>query len=162
MLGKTLPAFQLDSGALAASGKTAPHRGGAVLSHLPVFDMRARKRQNTRIAWTFLTGFAPMPNSKHRRKGKLRPRGKVNTSIRPEPVIDPQYHWRQDAVLVAQLQKMYGGDGRRDWTDEQIDAAIDELDREGTATFLRWAAKLRADPPPPQQLELFPVNSLDG
>jgi hypothetical protein len=115
--------------------------------------MRARTRQNTRIAWTFLTGLAPMPNSKHRRKGKLRPRGKVNTSIRTEPV--------QDAVLVAQLQKMYG-DGRRDWTDEQIDAAIDELDREGTATFLRWAAKLRADPPPPQQLELFPVNSLDG
>ena len=84
-----------------------------------------------------------MPNSKHRRKGKLRPRDKVNTSTRPGPVIDPQYHWRQDTGLVAQLQKMYGGDGRCDWTDEQIDAAIVEISYEKVdAAIKRHAAAL--------------------
>ena len=31
---------------------------------------------------------------------------------------------------MARLQKMYGGNAGRGWTDAQIDAAIDELDRE--------------------------------
>jgi hypothetical protein len=96
-----------------------------------------------------------MPTSKHRRKGKLRPRGKVNNAIPPRPIIDPEYPWRQDALLIAQLQKMFGGNA---WTDEQIDAALDEIDREEDAIFLAMAKQRAA--PTPQQLELFPVNSL--
>jgi hypothetical protein len=38
-----------------------------------------------------------MPTSKHRRKGKPRPRGKVNNAIPPGPIIDPEDHLRQDA-----------------------------------------------------------------
>jgi hypothetical protein len=96
-----------------------------------------------------------MPTSKHRRKGKLRPRGKVNNAIPPRPVIDPDDHWR-DPVLIAQLQKMFGGN---DWTDAQIDAALDEIDRETDAMEQRVMARVRPAPEP-QQLELFPVNSL--
>jgi hypothetical protein len=99
-----------------------------------------------------------MPTSKHRRKGKLRPRGKVNTAIPPRPVIDPEDDWRQDAILIAQLQKMYGDNNGRDWTDEQIDAALDEIDREEDAMFVATVKQRTA--PEPQQLELFPVNSL--
>jgi hypothetical protein len=98
-----------------------------------------------------------MPTSKHRRKGKLRPRGKVNNAIPPRPIVDPEDPWRQDAVLVGQLQKMFGGN---DWTDAQIDAALDEIDRETDAMEQRIMARLRPAPEPPQQLELFPGNSL--
>ena len=97
-----------------------------------------------------------MPTSKHRRKGKPRPRGKVNNAIPPGPIIDPEYPWRQDALLIARLQKMYGGN---DWTDEQIGAALDEIDRETDAMMQRAMARVRTAPEP-QQLELFPVNSL--
>jgi hypothetical protein len=96
-----------------------------------------------------------MPTSKHRRNGNLRPRGKVANSIPPTPIIDPEDRWRQNALLVAQLQKMYGGTGRPDWTDEQIDAALEEIDREADAIMLRVAARTRAAPTP-RQLELFP------
>lgn len=95
-----------------------------------------------------------MPTSKHRRKGKLRPRGKINTAIPPRPVIDSEDPWRQDGVLMAQLQKMYGSNDGRDWTDKQIDAALDEINREDEAIFLAWAKQRAA--PEPQQLELFP------
>jgi hypothetical protein len=96
-----------------------------------------------------------MPTSKHRRKGKPRPRGKVNNAIPPRPIVDPEDPWRQDAVLAGQLQKMFGGN---DWTDAQIDAALDEIDREEDAMFLATVKQRTA--PEPQQLELFPVNSL--
>jgi hypothetical protein len=59
-------------------------------------------------------------------------------------------------VLVGQLQKMFGGN---DWTDAQIDAALDEIDRETDAMEQRVMARVRPAPEP-QQLELFPVNSL--
>ena len=93
-----------------------------------------------------------MPKSKHRRNGKLRPRGKVNNYIPPGPMTDPEYNWQQDAFLIAQLQKMYGGN---DWTDEQIDAALEEIDRECNAIMPLAPAKKRAAPTP-RQLELFP------
>jgi hypothetical protein len=63
------------------------------------------------------------------------------------PIIDPEDPWRQDGVLIAQLQKMYGSNDGRDWTDEQIDAVLDEIDRENEAIFLAWA-KQRAAPEP--------------
>ena len=64
-------------------------------------------------------------------------------------------------MLIAQLRKMYGSNGGRDWTDAQIDAALDEIDREEDAIFLAWAKKYAApEPPQPQQLELFPVDSI--
>jgi hypothetical protein len=97
-----------------------------------------------------------MPTSKHRRKGKLRPRGKVNNTIPPRPIIDPEDPWRQDAFLIAQLQKMYGSNGGRDWTDAQIDAALDAIDRECDAIFLAMAKRRAA--PTPRQLELFPPD----
>ena len=99
-----------------------------------------------------------MPISTHRRKGKLRPRGKINAATPPRPSIDLEDPWRRHAVLIAQLKKMYGGNNGRDWTDEQIDVALDAIDREEDATFLAWAKQRAA--PEPQQLELFPVNLL--
>jgi hypothetical protein len=84
-----------------------------------------------------------MPTSKHRRKGKLRPRGKASNSFPPRAVTDPEYDWQQDAELIARLRKMYGGNGWRDWTDEQIDAAIVEISYEKVdAVIKRRAAAL--------------------
>jgi hypothetical protein len=75
-----------------------------------------------------------MPTSKHRRKGKLRPRdraGEVDNSFPPRPVTDPEDDDPEDdALLMARLRKMYGGNDWRDWTDAQIDAAIVELSYE--------------------------------
>ena len=87
-----------------------------------------------------------MPISKHRRKGKLRSRDtidKAGNPLPPQPVTDPENHWwRQDAELMARLQKMYGGNAGRDWTDAQIDAAIDELDRENDAKLMARLRKM--------------------
>jgi hypothetical protein len=84
-------------------------------------------------------GRAPMPNSKHRRKGKPRPRWKVNNPIPPQPIAGPHDDWRQDAELVARLHKMYGGN---DWTDDQVEAATDEIDRESDALLMARLRKM--------------------
>jgi hypothetical protein len=69
----------------------------------------------------------------------------------PRPIVDPEDPWRQDAVLVAQLKKMFGGN---DWKDEQIDTALDEIDRETDAMMRRALVRVRPAPEP-QQLALF-------
>ena len=51
---------------------------------------------------------------------------------------------------------MYGSNGGRDWTDAQIDAALDAIDRECDAIFLAMAKRRAA--PTPRQLELFPPD----
>ena len=93
------------------------------------------------------------------RSGRSEPRfapGSAESPLR-QRATDRRCGLRQDAVLVGQLQKMFGGN---DWTDAQIDAALDEIDRETDAMEQRVMARLRPAPEPLQQLELFPGNSL--
>ena len=52
---------------------------------------------------------------------------------------------------------MFGGN---DWTDAQIDAALDEIDRESDAMMMQRIMARERPAPEPQQLELFPVSSL--
>ena len=110
-----------------------------------------------------------MPISKHRRKGKLRSRDtidKAGNPLPPQPVTDPENHWwRQDAELMARLQKMYGGNAGRDWTDAQIDAAMVEIAHEQVEARIKRRAAVaerewRAQRREPQQPELVPINSL--
>lgn len=56
---------------------------------------------------------------------------------------------------MAQLQKMYGGNDWGDWTDAQIDAALEEINRESDAMMPLALAEERAAPTP-HQLELLP------
>ena len=98
-----------------------------------------------------------MPKSKHRRKGQLR-HGKTRPRdkgiIPPWASVDPEF----DTLLMARLQKKYGGTGWRDWTDAQIDVAFDEIDREEAAAFTRRIAAMTRPAAEPQQLELFPLD----
>ena len=52
---------------------------------------------------------------------------------------------------------MFGGN---DWTDAQIDAALDEIDRESDAMMMQRIMARERPAPELQQLELFPVSSL--
>jgi hypothetical protein len=72
-----------------------------------------------------------MPKSKHRRNGKIRTRRNLkNRPPLPQlPPVDYEWERHKDALLIIQLRKMYGGNDWDDWTEYQIDAAIEEMDR---------------------------------
>jgi hypothetical protein len=72
-----------------------------------------------------------VPNSKHRRKGKTRKPANLKTAPSLwSRAYREEYERRQDALLLERLRKKYGGDDWDDWTEEQIDEAIEEHNRE--------------------------------
>jgi hypothetical protein len=71
-----------------------------------------------------------VPTSKHRRKGKTRKR--VNLKTAPPPPLQPiDYEWERHKTALedVQLRKMYGEPSPDGWTDDQIDALIEEMHR---------------------------------
>jgi hypothetical protein len=67
-----------------------------------------------------------MAESKHRRKGKTRARVKSKYGA-PLP-ISYRYLRHKNVLLIAQLEKKYGSNIWENWTDEQIDAALAEIE----------------------------------
>jgi hypothetical protein len=52
----------------------------------------------------------------------------------PLSPVELEHERQQDALLMAQLKKMYGGTDWGDWTDAQIDIALEEMEREASAS----------------------------
>ena len=66
-----------------------------------------------------------MPLSKHRRKGKIRPRGNMKTLVFPRLTFeeDPET-LREDQLIQERLHQLHGD---REWTDEEWDEATEQL-----------------------------------
>ena len=79
-----------------------------------------------------------MPTSKHRRKGKTRTRNWVMPErLLPPPTPRTEEDLRRDAVVTERLHKLFGPPctihqfGDIDWSYDQYDAAITQLQAEG-------------------------------
>jgi hypothetical protein len=69
-----------------------------------------------------------MPRSKHRRNGRTRQRGNIKLLLLPPlPPVDLEYERQQDALLMVKLLNTYGGSNSGDWTDDQIDASLEQI-----------------------------------
>jgi hypothetical protein len=70
-----------------------------------------------------------MPISKHRRKGKVRPRGNMKTLVFTRPIIeeDPET-LREDQLIQERLRQLHG---EREWSDQEWDEATEQLVAEG-------------------------------
>jgi hypothetical protein len=81
-----------------------------------------------------------MPTSKHRRKGKTRPRGNIKTLVFPRLTLeeDPEI-LRKDQLIQGHLRALHGD---REWTDDEWDQATEQLAAEGKIRpyeELEWA-----------------------
>src|ERR1700749_3723919 len=72
-----------------------------------------------------------MPRSKHRRKGRVRPRQnrKPVPQLPPLPSIDYEWEQHKSAVEEEQLRKMFGEKPPDGWTDNQIETMVEEIER---------------------------------
>jgi hypothetical protein len=71
-----------------------------------------------------------VPRSKHRRNGRTRQRGNIKVPLLPPlSPVDLEYERQKDALLMVELQKTYGGSNWGDWTDDQIDAALEQISK---------------------------------
>jgi hypothetical protein len=72
-----------------------------------------------------------MPRSKHRRKGRVRPRQnrKPAPQLPPLPSIDYEWEQHKSAVEEEQLRKMFGEEPPDGWTDNQIETMVEEIER---------------------------------
>ena len=72
-----------------------------------------------------------MPRSKHRRKGRVRPRQNRKTApqLPPLPSIDYEWERHKSAVEEEQLRKMFGEEPPDGWTDNQIETMVKEIER---------------------------------
>ena len=72
-----------------------------------------------------------MPRSKHRRKGRVRPRQnrKPAPQLPPLPSIDYEWEQHKSAVEEEQLRKMFGEEPPDGWTDDQIETMVEEIER---------------------------------
>ena len=72
-----------------------------------------------------------MPRSKHRRKGRVRPRQNRKTApqLAPLPSIDYEWERHKSAVEEEQLRKMFGEEPPDGWTDNQIETMVEEIER---------------------------------
>ena len=72
-----------------------------------------------------------MPRSKHRRKGRVRPRQnrKAAPQLPPLPSIDYEWERHKSAVEEEQLRKMFGEEPTDGWTDDQIETMVEEIER---------------------------------
>jgi hypothetical protein len=72
-----------------------------------------------------------MPRSKHRRKGRVRPRQnrKPAPQLPPLPSIDYEWEQHKSAVEEEQLRKMFGEKPPDGWTDNQIETMVEEIER---------------------------------
>jgi hypothetical protein len=72
-----------------------------------------------------------MPRSKHRRKGRVRPRQnrKPAPQLPPLPSIDYEWEQHKSAVEEEQLRKMFGEKPPDGWTDDQIETMVEEIER---------------------------------
>jgi hypothetical protein len=70
-----------------------------------------------------------MPASKHRRKGKTRPRGNIKTIVFPPLILeeDPEA-LREDWLIQERLRELHG---ERPWRDDEWDEAMRQLVAEG-------------------------------
>jgi hypothetical protein len=70
-----------------------------------------------------------MPTTKHRRKGKIRPRGNMKTLVFPRLTFeeDPET-LREDQLIQDRLRHLHGD---REWTDDEWDKATEQLVAEG-------------------------------
>jgi hypothetical protein len=70
-----------------------------------------------------------MPTSKHRRKGKIRPRGNIKTLFftRPSFKEDPET-LREDQLIQDRLRERHG---EREWTDGEWIDTTEQLVAEG-------------------------------
>jgi hypothetical protein len=70
-----------------------------------------------------------MPATKHRRKGKVRPRGNIKTWIPPRPSFEegPEILW-EDALIQERCRQLYG---ESPWSDDEWDEATAQLVAEG-------------------------------
>ena len=72
-----------------------------------------------------------MSRSKHRRKGRVRPRQnrKPAPQLPPLPSIDYEWEQHKSAVEEEQLRKMFGEEPPDGWTDDQIETMVEEIER---------------------------------
>jgi hypothetical protein len=72
-----------------------------------------------------------MSRSKHRRRGRVRPRQNRKTAppLPPSPSIDYAWERHKSAVEEEQLRKMFGEEPPGGWTDDQIEALVEDIDR---------------------------------
>jgi hypothetical protein len=70
-----------------------------------------------------------MPIAKHRRKGKIRPRGDIKTFIPPRLTFaeDPET-LREDQLVQERLRQLYS---ECEWSDDEWDDATGQLVAEG-------------------------------
>jgi hypothetical protein len=70
-----------------------------------------------------------MPITKHRRKGKIRPRGNIKALVFTRPTFeeDPET-LREDQLIQDRLRQMHG---EREWSDEEWNEATEQLVAEG-------------------------------
>ena len=70
-----------------------------------------------------------MPLTKHRRKGKVRPRGTIKTRVVPRFAFeeDPET-LREDQLIQDRLRQLHG---EREWADNEWDEATEQLVAEG-------------------------------
>jgi hypothetical protein len=70
-----------------------------------------------------------MPTTKHRRKGKIRPRGNIKTLVFPRLTLeeDPEV-LKEDQLIQERLRELHG---EREWTDDEWDEATEQLVAEG-------------------------------
>jgi hypothetical protein len=76
-----------------------------------------------------------MPATKHRRRGKLRPRWTPPPRPPHRPITEQER--REDALLVERLHQLFGAPGTVhqggdvDWSYEQYEEALAQLEAEG-------------------------------
>jgi hypothetical protein len=70
-----------------------------------------------------------MPTTKHRRKGKIRPRGNIKTLVFPRLTFeeDPET-LHEDQLIQERLCQMHG---QREWNDDEWEEATEQLVAEG-------------------------------
>jgi hypothetical protein len=70
-----------------------------------------------------------MPITKHRRKGKIRPRENMKTLVFPRLTFeeDPET-LREDQLVQDRLRQLHG---EREWSDQEWDEATEQLVTEG-------------------------------
>jgi hypothetical protein len=70
-----------------------------------------------------------MPTTKHRRKGKIRPRGNIKTLVFPRLTFeeDPEV-LEEDRLIQERLHELHGV---REWSDYEWEEATEQLIAEG-------------------------------
>jgi hypothetical protein len=117
---------------------------------------RASKRSSWRLARSYLlrertAHRKAMPATKHRRRGKARPRHQMlHLAMPPRHRITEQDH-RDDALLDDRLHQLFGlpatihRGGGIDWSWEQYSEAVAQLEAEGMIRLAREVASWSTD-----------------